>query len=201
MKTLIAACLIATAVAAPLSVAVAQTPAPATVPLPSGPASPESSAAPGEKTDLNQPVTLMPETPPTIPKPSARESSGGLLGPTMAVPQLPETRKSKTTATEEDLKQRIRFREIKTQALKDPHVQEEWERAQSAPTDLEKRDALRRYYTQLFARMAKIDSSLAAKAEQQKKVAIGRLDQSRVRRNAQGGGPAADQGQIGLSEE
>lgn len=178
MKTLFT-CIFSAAFAVPLSIVLAQDPA--AVPLP-------GQNPPGEKSALDHPVSLMPEAPGTIQK-SARDV------PT--VPAIPDSsfvsppafgsgagaaaaQKSKTIATEEDLKLRIRFREVKTQALKDPALHEQWDRAHATRTDREKRAQLREYYTQLYARMLKIDNSLAPRIEEQKKLSFARLDQSRV---------------------
>ena len=93
-------------------------------------------------------------------------------------------KQSKTLTTEEDLKSRIRFREVKTQALKDPEVQSEWARARAAKTDPEKRDAMREYYTRLYGRMLKIDHSLAERIEAHKKLSFARMAQAPLEEQA-----------------
>ena len=170
----------------------------AAVPLPA--------QSPSEKSDLNEPMSLMPQTPSSIERrPPATERQPSTAGSETSAPlpqQGPELKQSKTIATEEDLKERIRFREVKTQALKDANVRGQWERAQAATTDPEKREVLRQYYTQLYSRMLKIDSSLAKRIEQQKKLSLGRLDQSRVSRGASAqNSPAVGEAPGALSEE
>lgn len=155
------------ALAAPL--AFAQAPEPA---MP-GP------AAAGEKP--REPMSLMPEMPPlhTTPGAPAADEPAAPLTPPLPDSRMPARKPSKTLATEEELKARIRFREVKTRALEDPAVQGEWERAHAAKTDPERREAFHAYYTRLFARMLKLDGSLAERIEAHKKLTFARIDQTR----------------------
>lgn len=102
----------------------------------------------------------------------------------MTEAQTPAMKQSKTLETEEDLKGRIRFREVRTLALKDPAVQDDWTRAQAAKTDPQKRVAMREYYTHLFARMLKIDGTLAKRIDTHKALAFARMAQAPVKEQA-----------------
>lgn len=167
MKTL-PACLLALALAAPRLFAQTQPPA-------AEPALP--GAEPGGRN--SQPGTLMPETPPLITAPAPSLEPAAPLPPgALPETQTPGMKQSKTLATEEDLKGRIRYREVKTQALRDPEVQRTWARAQAAKTDPQKREAMREYYTQLFGRMLKIDGSLAPRIQAHKTLSLARIAQA-----------------------
>jgi len=138
---------------------------------------PQLELAPTEAPAADSELPLIPEAPATVPKPPGR-----------AIPQRPtETskapaieKKSKTETASDELRQRIRFREVKTRALRDPAVQAEWERAQRAGTDFEKREALKNYYKLLYGRMARIDQSLKPRIAEYQRVAVRRLKQTRV---------------------
>jgi hypothetical protein len=114
-------------------------------------------------------VTLIPEQVPQNVKPSAAAA---------AEPKA-ET-KSKTEENAEELIARIHFREARVKALRDPQVQAEWDTAMKAKTDLEKREALKRYYKLLYARILKLDSSVKKVAELRQQSALRRLEQTRI---------------------
>ena len=85
-----------------------------------------------------------------------------------------------TVATEAELAERIRFREAKTKALRDPAVQLHWKRSTQAETDFEKREALKSYYNVLFARIGKIDGTLTKLVALRQATALRALTQSRI---------------------
>jgi hypothetical protein len=89
-------------------------------------------------------------------------------------------KRTKTDESTEELNQRIRFREARTKALREASVQAEWEKSLQARTDLEKREALKRHYQLLFARMTKIDGSLKKLIDERKLLALRRLEQTRI---------------------
>lgn len=89
-------------------------------------------------------------------------------------------KKSKTETAADDLKQRIRFREVKTRALSDPQVRDEWQRAEAARTDAGKREALRRFYERLYARMLRLDGSLKSRIAAAERSSLAMLRQSRI---------------------
>lgn len=93
---------------------------------------------------------------------------------------LAEPKKNKTSEAENELGARIRMRELKTRALRDPKVRAEWDRAQTARTDAEKRDALTGYYTQLYAKITEFDSSLKKRVDVLKQASIKRITQRNV---------------------
>jgi type IV secretory pathway VirB10-like protein len=93
---------------------------------------------------------------------------------------LAEPKKNKTSEAENELTARVRMRELKTRALRDAKVRAEWERAQTARTDAEKRDALTAYYTQLYTKMGEFDGSIKKRADLLKETSIRRITQRRV---------------------
>lgn len=110
------------------------------------------------------------------------------LFPEMPLPEAPQSEpgsrsrpaKRKSPAASEDIKDRIRFREVRTRALKDPDVQRQLALAEGAKTDAEKRDAYRNYYKALYARMTKIDPSLKVRARQKEDEALAQLAQIHI---------------------
>ena len=106
---------------------------------------------------------LIPEAREIAPKPKSKSA-------------LPPKKKSSTEQESDDLQSRIRYREAKTRALQDPKVQLEWDRAQTAKTDPEKRDALKGYYKLLCDRMVRIDSSVKPRVETLRKSLAWHLD-------------------------
>ena len=105
------------------------------------------------------------------------------LPPEKTRPRLPESpiKKRDATADAEDLvKQRIRLREAKTKAQRDPAIMAEWDRAAGVKTDYEKREVLRGYYKLLYGRMAKLDPTLKAVTDRQLQEALGQLEQNKI---------------------
>ena len=101
----------------------------------------------------------------------AQEIPGDSLGliPEAPAPEKkpkPEPqKKSSTEQASDDLQARIRYREARTKALQDPRIQMEWDRAQAAKTDPEKREAMKSYYTLLCDRLVKIDPTTKSRVE------------------------------------
>ena len=95
--------------------------------------------------------------------------------------ESPIKKRDSATADAEDLvKQRIRLREAKTKAQRDPAVQAEWDRAAAVRTDYEKREVLKGYYKLLYGRMAKIDPTLKAPIDAQLQQSLGQLEQTKI---------------------
>ena len=116
-----------------------------------------------------EPLPLIPEAPQSTERP---RTSG-----------RDEPRKEKKSSTEQasnEIKERIRFREVKTRALKDPAIQSEWERAHLVGTDYEKRETLKRYFKMLYGRMARIDKTLKKRIATEEDLSIRRLKQTRI---------------------
>lgn len=109
-----------------------------------------------------------------IPQPSSMPRST-----TRGVTSMPSP-PNKTQVAEDEVKQRIQYRLAKNKAMRDPAVQAALAAAESAKTDLEKREAMKRYYNLLNARIRKIDGSLGKLAEERQGLATRRLEQTRI---------------------
>lgn len=81
---------------------------------------------------------------------------------------------------EKERKLRVRYQEVKLQALKDPAIRSLHEQAEAAKTDEAKRQALREYYRMLFEKMTKIDAALGPKCDTMLQAYLRRLGQFRV---------------------
>ncbi|GEM_PF-2935672 len=155
MKTVIAF-LFTTAMISPLLIAQDQEPLPGQEP----------------QTQLEKPITLMPDNVPSVDKPPSAEKTGQTAEEKLA--------SSKTVKSEQDLKQRVRYREVKTMLMKNAALQEKRELVANAKTDPEKRDALRDYYQLLHDKIVATDASLKELADHRKSASISRLSQSRI---------------------
>lgn len=145
------------------------------VPLPPDPNAPSAEPTP---------VPLFPSDTPPAPVDRPHSSGGGSSHPEDArylhgVPQAPK--KKSTADSQQEIADRIKFREAKTKALRDPQIQAEQEKVDAAKTDQEKRAALKRYYTLFYAKILKIDGSLKKLVADRQKDSLKLLDQSRVR--------------------
>lgn len=83
-------------------------------------------------------------------------------------------------AAERARKERARYVEVRTLADKDPQVREMKEKSETAPSDEEKRAALREYYRLLFVKVKEIDPALTAHSERMEAAYLRRLQQVRV---------------------
>jgi hypothetical protein len=75
---------------------------------------------------------------------------------------------------------RIRYRQARTRSATDPAVQAAWEDSRVAKTDFDKREAMKRYYNTLYKKMLALDKSIAPLVTERQRVALHRLDQTRV---------------------
>ncbi len=132
------------------------------------------SADPGPTQVLPEPA-LIPESPELTEKPE-----GTAIAPPGREGASRKIQRSKTEIAANELAIKVRYRQVKTRALGDPAVQSEWKVAQTAPTDAQKRDGLRRYYKLLYGRMAKIDKSLKKEISEREALALKRLQQNRI---------------------
>ena len=121
-------------------------------------ASPALPAPSGGVVPSPQAPQLMPDQIPSLDKPEAGTAVPPRTTDTPA--QKKPDKKTKTEVFEQDLLDRIRFRQVKTVAMADPALVAQWDRSIVAHTDQQKRAALKDYYKQLYARMAKLDGSL-----------------------------------------
>lgn len=135
---------------------------------------PKEPALPSAPT-AKEPFSLIPETLEPAPKPG-----GSALIEPGATAATAVQKIDKTTAAQDELRARIKMRELKTKVERDPKIAGELDRANAAKTDYEKREGLRSYYTMLYDRIAKIDSSLKKRAADAKMRMTHRLDQTRI---------------------
>ena len=126
--------------------------------------------------DVNAPTAQFPgQRPDPIPVPpvSAASTEGIPLMPAISpgteAPKAAAPKKSKAPAgpskseiAEDALQLHIKLRAAKTKALEDPVIQAELAKADATKTDYDRREAYKRYYILLYARMQQIDPSLAA---------------------------------------
>lgn len=182
--------------------AFAQEPAPAATPAPPAATAPAPEAAPATPAPAAPPAASVPSAPsepvparePQVPNPAPAtpDASADPSGadPFGLIPDLPAGGKRpaggeigkrlKSSPTEEatnELQNRLRFRTAKTRAVQDPAIQAEWDRAQSAASDREKREVLRSYYSKLYARMLKIDPKLKVQLADAERAVTSRLQQ------------------------
>ncbi len=131
---------------------------------------PEPSALPAK----GRPAPVLDALPafPDLQRPNTLDSNGLILpvepdfaefklvrrGNPILVPEGPNP----TEDAAVELKTRARFREVKASALKAPEVQAALLEAQNARSDRALKDALRRHYSLLFARMRAADHSLSS---------------------------------------
>lgn len=125
-------------------------------------------------------AALLPDSFEPAPKPEGR----GLVEPgfpaDIADPIPTGPRIEKSTNTEDEMKARIRLRELKTKVSREPKVVAALERANTARTDQEKRDALKDYYELFYTRIEKLDGSLKKRVAEMRRQSINRLKQTRV---------------------
>ena len=97
-------------------------------------------------------------------------------------PKSAPAKKSSTEQASDDLQTRIRYREARTKALQDPKIQMEWDRAQAAKTDPEKREALKSYYNLFCDRVVNIDPTTKSHVETLRKTLAWRLETKHSKR-------------------
>ena len=123
-----------------------------------------------------QPLTLIPDLSPPIPKPQSPSSEQ----PRDSQPSMSEAKetlqKARAAAEANHLKERILFRQVKTRSIQDPKVQEQWAVIGLAKTPQEKKEALKRYYTLLYEKMLGMDESLRDCIEKRKQESLEQLD-------------------------
>jgi len=172
--TLALSIVLSTSVFAQETAPVAAEPAPA--PAPAAADSPLKLTLPGtpQTAPANENLGLIPETPEPVTKPKGT-----------AIPEPRPSRKAsdtpaRTSASEDEMAARIRLRQLKSRVLREPKVQQLYEKAQSAPTDYEKRETLKEFYKVLYTRIEKLDGSLKKRANTLKNQSIHRLTQTKI---------------------
>lgn len=100
------------------------------------------------------------------------------------VPKILDPRKPaslfRPPETAADLDQRIRYRKARNIADADAKVRAAWDESRSARTDYAKRQALKRYYDTLFARMLAIDRGIAPLVAQYREQKGASIEQVRI---------------------
>jgi len=123
-------------------------------------------------------IPLMPPTPPADSPP--REAGSPPPG---AGPKKGHNKKdgpSKTDAAEDAMVLHIKMRVAKTKALEDPIIQAEYAKAELAKSDYDQREAYKRYYVLLYARMIQIDPTIATGVATRGAISYSRNYQYRV---------------------
>lgn len=165
-------------------------------------ASPEASPSPSPEAadsdaDLLPPPAPLDATPSEEPPPPPDDSlptddsgSADALNPdaTLIPPDItgapedvpPPAPKIAENKYKEERELKVRYQEVKLQALKDSGVRSLHEQAEAAKTDEGKRQALREYYRLLFSKMVAIDSNLQKKCDEMQRAYLRRLGQYRV---------------------
>ena len=93
-------------------------------------------------------------------------------------PKGRSTLRPPTTSAELDA--RIRFRQAHSRAANEPAIQALWQESREVPTDGQKRDALKRYYTLLYKRIISIDKGIVPLVQERQRVSMRRLEQTRI---------------------
>lgn len=98
-----------------------------------------------------------------------------------ALEKVKKERKSPTEAAEDALRDRIKLRQVKTKAERDPGLQALWAEGLAARTDYDQRRIWKDYYTQLYALMGRLDRTLKkADLEALRDGDINRFKQDRI---------------------
>jgi hypothetical protein len=118
---------------------------------------------------------LIPEAPEPAPKPRGT----ALVEPRAALERATGTI-DRTAAVQNEMAERVRLRELIVKVRKEPKVAAELDRAETARTDLEKREALKNYYTLLYDRVAKLEPKLKTRVTELQRRSINRLTQTRL---------------------
>jgi hypothetical protein len=103
------------------------------------------------------------------------------LVPDTAIPAAPpDPRTLAAAGGDQERKLKVRYKEVRIQAEKDPEITALREKAETSPTFEGERAAYRAYYRALFKKMRKIDSNLSKKCDLMEKAYLDRLAQVRL---------------------
>lgn len=134
------------------------------------------------KTEPNSPLPTDETAPRTIPPQLFPDEITPGKTPAPTKPPLAENpkaaKKQQSPGMELDL--RIRYRKARNIAETSGQVQEAWLSSRQATTDQQKRTALLRYYSALFARMLTVDRGIKPLVEKAHKEKISSLTQLRI---------------------
>jgi hypothetical protein len=140
---------------------------------PSQTASPAPTVSPTPESQ--QPPQLLPESK-TLPTPPPETALPSDLIPEGAKPLIPGSIPNPTSA-EQIEKDKIRFRQLRTIAVRNPYALYFWRRARAEPTDELKREYLRVYYITMCDQMRKLEPRLKPVIDAFENANIGRLSQ------------------------
>jgi hypothetical protein len=87
---------------------------------------------------------------------------------------------SRTDAAEDAMQLHIRLRAAKTKALEDPAIQAEFAKIELMKTDYDRREASKRYYVLLYARMIQIDPTITLGLVGREAISLIRNYQTRI---------------------
>ena len=151
--------------------AIAADPAPDTTPANALPSVPEKVRQLDEPSPVPAPPSLLPdEIPPRAKRPE------NLTSPGRTKPEA----KRKQEGTAEELELRVRYRKVRNIAETSDRVRAAWEETRYPKSDQQKRNALRRYYDLLFAKMLSMDQGIAPLVEERRKAETAMLTQTRI---------------------
>jgi hypothetical protein len=103
------------------------------------------------------------------------------LVPDTAIPAAPpDPRTLAAAGGDQERKLKVRYKEVRIQAEKDPKITALREKAETSPTFEGERAAYRAYYRALFKKMRKVDSNLSKKCDLMEKAYLDRLAQVRL---------------------
>ena len=141
-------------------------------------ASPVPAVSPAPELQQQEPE-LLPESK-TLPSPPAETPLPLDLIPQGIKPQFPGSIPNPTSAEQLE-KDRVRFRQIRTIAMRNPYAIYFWRRARLAHTDEMKREFLRVYYTTMCDQMRKLEPRLKLTIDAFEAANIGRASQIALR--------------------
>lgn len=127
---------------------------------------------------LADPIPLPTTTPSLLPDEIPTPAKRAPLTKPPAPGKPGTTLKPQATAAEFDL--RLRYRKARTVAEANGKVRAAWEISRDAKTDQGKRQALKRYYEVLFARMLTVDRGIAPLVEDRRKAETAALTQTHI---------------------
>ncbi len=164
----------------------------------------------GDSANLPAPLSLRREAPqaesvsggvldalpsfPAVPPPAPLPKEGDILDFIMrrrANPSLVPDGPNPTEDAAVALSARYRFQAARSRALSEPAVQQALADSKKARTDRELREALRRHYSLLFARMRSLDSSLETLIQEREKAALEPLVEKGARADSAKGASAS----------
>ena len=141
---------------------------------------PGDSGQPAESILVEEEISLTGE----LPAPS--EADRDYVDPNALVPDLPagpapiDPRTAALAGAEQERKLKVRYRDVRTRAEKDPAITSLREQAETAKTFEGERAAYREYYRALFRKMRQLDKSLAKKCDLMEKTYLAKLAQTRI---------------------